>query len=167
MVAISGSGCGHVEGLTSHAGAGDDGVRGLDGLALGAVCGGGVAEFDVLADVVRRQGDLPRSAGPPDDEAAVAVGTDDGPLIAVLDPGEAGDEGAVVAAGDDAITYPGERAVRKADAIGCDLPGGDQVGTSAGIQVRDGVSVGGYEQRSLAGFLVGEPGGVSLVQHVA
>src|SRR4051794_3960382 len=54
MVGFAAAGQGDVERLAGHRG-GDHGVGGVDGGALGAVHGGGVAELDMLGDVLGRQ----------------------------------------------------------------------------------------------------------------
>ena len=65
-------------------GGGGEGDADVDGVALVAVFGGGVAEPDVLGDVVGRQGDgAGRPAG--DGERAVGMGGGDGPEVAVAD----------------------------------------------------------------------------------
>ena len=71
----------------------------VDGLALGAVDGGGVGELDMLAHVRRGQGPVPGPAG--DGEAAVGADAGDGPGVAVGDV-----EVAVVAAGRDPVADP-------------------------------------------------------------
>ena len=54
VVVGSAAGHGDVGEFAAHAGP-QDCEGGVDGHALGAVCGGGVAEFNVLGDVVGRQ----------------------------------------------------------------------------------------------------------------
>ena len=75
----------------SALGAGDHGVRGVDGGALGTVDGAGVPELHVLRDVVGRQRE--RGANPAgvvtracNVEVAVAVDVPDDPAVPVLDP---------------------------------------------------------------------------------
>ena len=75
----------------------DQQVRGGDGLALGAVGGGGVGELDVLADVVRGQRAPARPRRRPS-SAAVVCDAGDGPGVAVGDA-----EVAVVASGGDPV----------------------------------------------------------------
>ena len=53
--------------------AGGDGVAGVGGDALGAVHGGGVAELDVVGDVVGGQGDVPSGAQVGDVQGAGVV----------------------------------------------------------------------------------------------
>ena len=77
------AGEGHVRALTGR-GAVHDGVRGIDGNALGAVDGGRVSELHVLFDVARRQGQRV-SAGRVDLQGAVLVNVGDGEQIAVGD----------------------------------------------------------------------------------
>ena len=57
----------------------------VDGVGLVAVLGGGVAEPDMLADVVGGEGDGAVSAAVGHGERPVAVGRDDGPQVAVAD----------------------------------------------------------------------------------
>ena len=66
-------------------GGGDDGEADVDGVALVAVGGGGVAEPDVGPGVVGREGHLPVSVEVRHGDAAVPADVDDGPLVAVAD----------------------------------------------------------------------------------
>ena len=100
---VGGVGCassGHVD--VRRRGAGvftDDEVRGVDGLALGAVHGGGVGEFNEPSRVVGRYLSIP--AVGVQDEAAVLPDLRDGPGLPVRDL-----KVAVVAAGGDVVTEP-------------------------------------------------------------
>ena len=88
----------------------DDDVGGVDGDALGPMCGDGVAEVDVLADVLRWQHRLSPTSRiePVDQHRAVAADVDHAPAVTVLDPAAAGGpEGALVASGDDHISDRG------------------------------------------------------------
>ena len=101
VVGVPAAGERDVEQLPGFA-AGQDGVAGVDGLALGGVDGAGVAELDVLGDVVGGQGDAPAGLRVPDVECAVGTDRGDGPAVAVGDPvGGRQREATVVAAGDD------------------------------------------------------------------
>jgi hypothetical protein len=73
----------------------DEQVRVVDGVALGAVHGGGEGELDVASGVLG--GQAPLAAPTADEEGAVADGCD-GPGVAVGDA-----QVAVVAAGRDAV----------------------------------------------------------------
>lgn len=75
----------------------DDEVGGVDGLALGAVGGGGEGELDVVNDVLGRQGSLASATN--HEQAAVVADAGDGPYVAVGDA-----EVAVVAASGDAVS---------------------------------------------------------------
>ena len=57
-VGVAAAGGGDVQHLAAG-GRGDERVGGVDGAALGAVGGGGIAEVDMVTDVVGREGDLP------------------------------------------------------------------------------------------------------------
>ena len=107
----------------------------VDGLALGAVDGGGVGELDVLAR--RTSAGRVRSPRARDAEACRRVDAGDGPGVAVGDP-----EVAVVAAGGDPVADPDP------------LPGG---GDHGACRVRRGrpaaeamVADGGVERRDLS-----------------
>ena len=106
---------------------GDDDVRGVDGQALGAVGGDGVAEVDVLGDVVGGQHDAgpESSAGAAHLDGPVAADVDDRPAVAVADPAAApGAQRAVVAAGDDEVAGAGAGVVGQGDvAAGRGFPG--------------------------------------------
>ena len=81
---LAAAGGGDVEGFAGG-GVVDEGVGGVDGAALGGG-GGGVAELDVVGDVVVREADAGRrSCVWVDGEVAVAVSLVDGPGVAVLD----------------------------------------------------------------------------------
>ena len=84
----------------------------VDGVALVAVFGGGVAETHMPADVVGREGDDAVSAEVGHGERPVRVGRDDVPQVAVADrlPG-AGAKLPVVAAGGDDVA--GDRRARR------------------------------------------------------
>ena len=72
------------------------------GAPLGGVAGLGVAEFDVLGDVVGGEAD--GAGGPGGGDVTVAMERGDGPLVAVADHVvPVGEELAVVASGDDLI----------------------------------------------------------------
>ncbi len=66
-------------------GGGDEGDADVDGVALVAVFGGGVAETHVLARVVGGEGEGAVSASMGHGERTVAVGGDDVPQVAVAD----------------------------------------------------------------------------------
>jgi hypothetical protein len=85
VVGVPAAGEGDVEQLPGLR-AGQDSVAGVDGLALGRVDGAGIAELDVLGDVVGGQGDAPAGLCVPDVECAVGTDRGDGPAIAVGDP---------------------------------------------------------------------------------
>ena len=85
-------GVGELAGLVS----GEETVAGVGGDALGGVDGGGVAEFDRLADVVGGQSEPIPVAEVLDVDRAVVVDFRDVPAVAVADPCElAGGESAV------------------------------------------------------------------------
>lgn len=93
-------------------GAGEDGVGGVDGGALGAVDGARVAELDVLLDVCGRKdrsvAAVAASGGRGNQQGAVGVDAADDPAVAVLDPPAAASaQGSVVVAGDDAVAGAG------------------------------------------------------------
>ena len=85
VVAGAAAGEGDVE-QRAVLGAGEDGVGGVDGHALGAVDGGGVAELDVLACVAGGQAQGAVQVEVPGVDGAVAVDLGDAPPVAVLDP---------------------------------------------------------------------------------
>src|SRR5690606_26047487 len=85
---------------------GDDGDADVDGVALVAVGGGGVAEADVVAGVVRREGHGAPAVVVGDGERPVSADVLHGPAVAVADRFVVvGSQGAVVPAGDDVITH--------------------------------------------------------------
>ena len=139
----------------------------VDGLALGAVDGGGVGELDVLADVVRGQGPCATAAA--DDESAVVVGAGHCPAVAV---GHA--EVAVVASGCDLVADAESLAGCGGHGSGgTGLAGGEALVADRGVEcgdllagVRDdrSVDVGeGGEAFDLGGVDLDQP---TLVQHV-
>ena len=69
VVGVPAAGQGDVQ-LLAGLGAGGDGVAGVGGDALGAVDGGGVAELDVLGDVVGGQAQVPAGVQVHDVEGA-------------------------------------------------------------------------------------------------
>ena len=73
--------------------------------ALAAVRGRGVSELDVLGDVIGGEYDLAASVRTAQRHAPVGVGGGHHPAVAVLDPGPAGRDEAVVLAGDDLVAY--------------------------------------------------------------
>ncbi len=104
VVSGASAGGGDVGGLAGGAG-GEQGVGAGDGHALGAVDGGGVAEFAVLFQVVGGQGEAAAVLGVADDGVAGGGVALDRPHVAVLDevfPAAAG-QPALVAAGDDQV----------------------------------------------------------------
>ena len=114
---LTGSGGGHVEVVGGPAAgeghveepavltAREDGVGGVDGDALGAVDGGGVAELEVAArEVVAGQVDGPPQLLVPEPGGSIGVDLLDGPPVSVLDPvGGTEPDGAQVPAGDDGV----------------------------------------------------------------
>ena len=159
-------------------------MRGVDGDALGAVRGGGVAGVDVLAHIGRgqrhrrgvrasvvRRGWRVAVAGGGDGEGAVGVGGGDGPQGAVADVPPVGEaQAAVVPPGEDPVAGPGVAAdpagglVAERDGGPDHLAGGDAVGVGALVERGDGGVVGGDEQGGLAGVGVGLPRGVRGVE---
>jgi hypothetical protein len=106
-VALAASGGTDVEGAVAGAG-GDEGVAAVDGVALVAVGGGGVAEAEVLACVVGGDGDSVVSSLLGQREGAVGGDGVDAPAFPVADGLAAGSaQGAVVAPGDDEVAGAG------------------------------------------------------------
>ena len=89
VVGVAAAGQADVERFSGAAG-GDDEVGFVDGEALGAVDGDGVAEFDVFGDVVGGQSHRYRrrlvGVAPGCGEGAVGVDGGDGERVAVADP---------------------------------------------------------------------------------
>ena len=128
-----------VDVFAAHAGGGD-GVGLVDGHALGAGDGRGVAKFDVVGDVVGREPDGGRVGVAGGAYAEGSVGQDGGdvPEGAVADEPVGGVEAAVVAAGDDAVADAGRQPVMEGDARGGRGPGSDAVDADAGVELADG-----------------------------
>ncbi len=100
--------------VQAAAGGGWCGEGDADGLGVGLVAGfgGGVAEADVLADVVGGEGDGAVSAELGHGQIAAGADVGDGPQFAVADDvAAAGVQVAVVAAGGDDVTNEGVGAV--------------------------------------------------------
>lgn len=86
----------------------DDGVGGVGGDPLRSVDGGGVAELDVITDVLGGQDDLASGRQMRDSERAGPANTVDAPAVAVLHPISAADgQLAIVASADDVPTTGG------------------------------------------------------------
>jgi hypothetical protein len=103
-VVVASAGGGDVQ-PTVGGGRRGEGDTDVDGVALVAVLGGGVAEPDMLSDIVGGQGHVAASVEPFDREGSVEVGRDNEPLVAVADGlAAAGGEVPVVAAGHDDLT---------------------------------------------------------------
>ena len=85
LVGLSAPG-GHDVQALSHGRRGQVGVGGVDGAALRAVGGGGVAQFDMLGHVAGWQDGDRGTRASPDGEGPVFADGLDGPFVAVLDP---------------------------------------------------------------------------------
>ena len=109
----------------------------VDGGALGAVDGGGVAEVELACRVLGRDADgAPAAAGVGD---AVLVPGDESPSVAVLDEVSStpGRGKALVAAGDDPVPDSGDRAVVQLAPGTADLTCGDAIRSGSLIERGD------------------------------
>ena len=167
-VGLSAAGHADVERL-GCGGLGDDGVAGVDGEALGGMDGGGVAERQVLGDVVGRQDDAlpldPVGATEEGGDLEAAVVADGGdPVLLPVDRAAAvavvaGQVPAVAAGLDDvADAGPGPLQAERHAVLVVDSAEADEVG--AQLRGEPGHLLVGVddEQRVLAGEGVGEPG---------
>ncbi len=149
VVVVAASGEADVEGFLGG-GVVDEDSCGVDGSALGAVHGGGVAELGGGSGVVGWE---------EDGSALVVLGVDvafgcdagDGPQVAVLDEALAAVEGeaSVVAAGDDAVALAGGEAVGEVDGGGVvHVPGLDAVVLGELVEGAHVVVGGGHHERA-------------------
>ena len=124
-------------------------VAGVGGDALGAVDGGGVAEFDGVGDVVGGQGELVVVAQVLDVEGRRRGGRAwTGPAVAVLDPGgRAGAQRPVVAAGDDGVAGAGVVAVGQVDLAARVAGRARRAVRAALVELGDLVAGGGEHER--------------------
>src|SRR4051794_28554856 len=99
----------------------------VDGVALGAVFGGGVAKADVVVDVVGGQGEGAVSGAVGHGERSVPVSGEDVPHVAVADRlSHLGAQVPLVAAGGDHVARVGELVVGDPDgAVGTELADGE------------------------------------------
>src|SRR5690606_15670864 len=142
--------------FTAHAGGGD-GVGLVDRHALRAGDRRGVAELDVLGDVIGREPDSGFAGvgsavggGGADPERAVGQDGGDVPQGAVAHEPVGGSQAAVVAAGDDAVADAGGEPVVQRHAVSGDGPGQDAVGAGAGVEVAHGAVVERLQDRDAA-----------------
>ena len=147
----------------------DQRERGVHGLALRAVDGGGIPQVDAGSDVLGRQRDDGAEAfvaGP--HRPVIADGTDL-PAVAVLhEVGQAQRQVTVVLAGDDDVTHPGTDPVVQARFTGgVDDSSGDLVGAGAVVQRIDGVVAERQHQRRVAALVRLLPLGVHAGFEVA
>src|SRR6478672_5327087 len=105
-----------------------------------------------------QDGDRGTGASPAGERPVFTDGLDV-PFVAVLDPARVGSgdsQVAVVVAGDDDVADADLRAVGEGDlTLGGNLTGGDAVPAGAGVEVSDGLGVGGEQQAGPAGGGVG------------
>ena len=149
--------------LLAGLGPGGQGVRGVDGDALGAVHGAGVAELGGGGDVGGGEGDVPVGAGVLGDQGPVRAGVQDGPAVAVLDPVvRAEAQAPVVGAGGDPL--PGVRGVAVCEAHPWAGRGaGEAVGLGALVELGDKLSGGCEHDRVGALGAVLRPGGEEVL----
>ncbi|MEU3664336.1 hypothetical protein AB0E77_32055 [Streptomyces sp. NPDC032940] len=142
----------HVDALAVRAGGGQR-VRGVDGHALGAVDGGGVAELAVRGEVGGGQADAAAVLGVAGDDVAARPDPGEGPGVAVLHevPAAAHGHAAPVEARDDRVAdmrlLPG---AQRHDAGGVEGAGLEVPCLRALVQYGHGRGVGGRHQRGEA-----------------
>ena len=163
---LAAAGGGDVQRLSAGVGVDED-VRGVDGHALCAGSGGGVAQFDGACDVLGRQPDATAVSVVADGEATVAMALLDGPEVTVLDEVSAtsGGQAAVVGAGDDAVADTGEVTVVQLDRVGGDVSVVDAFKPGAGVERCDVAAPGRDQQAGQASASVDGPGLVAVLEH--
>lgn len=164
VVGFAAAGHHRVQQLAGFA-AGQDAVGGVDRDALGGVDGGGVAELDVLGDVVGRQGNPASGTGVGDVQAAVGARVDHLPAVTVLhEIGGAGPQATMVAAGEDGVPGAGGQPVGQPHlpARGCAV---EALVAGAGVEFSDQLAGGGEHDRIQTTLPVGAPGGEHVGGH--
>ena len=156
-VLVPASGGGHVQ-PAMGGGGGGEGDAHVDGVALMPVFSRGVAEPDVLGDVLGREGDGP-AALPGDGERSVGVGGGDGPGVAVAHGLiRAGGERAVVATGHDDLTDMSPLVSGDRDgAGGIELPGVESGVLDAVVQCVDVLVAAGRDRHRSPRARQGKP----------